>query len=322
MTMTQEAPTVTAQDILAELQRTTEAAAVAVGPWIGQGDKIAADQAGTDAMAGALACSEVFSVYVAINEGVKDEAPHLPHGKIIGSGPARFDLAADVVERTSAVAAGKQGGMTLGALAPRGKFLEWQDVSYMNKLVVGPELAERMTINGYINLTLPPDQNIREAAAALRKDPSQVHIAVLDRPRNARIIEAARQLGSRLSLLEGGDVLPALDACMAEHEIDMMYGSGGAPETVLTAAAVAGFGGNMQAMWDPQEPAEYELVEKLDTRGQVFYIRDLIGDEEDVYFSASAITPNHLMPNGVRQDDHGMWMPGDSLTVHGTAYPR
>jgi fructose-1,6-bisphosphatase II len=320
--MTREAPTITPEAISLELLRITECTAVSVGPLIGSGDKIAIDRAATNAMAGALACSDILSVSVAINEGIKDEAPHLPHDEVIGEGPVRLDLAADVVERTNAVALNHHGGLSLGALAPRGKLLPWLGVAYMNKLVAGPELAERMTINGYINLAQPPEQNIREAAAALRKNTSQLHIAVLERSRNRDIIEAAKRLDVKLELLEAGDVLPAIEACMDDGTVDMLYGSGGAPETVLTAAAVAGFGGNMQAMWDPQTPAEHETVQAIESRGQVFYIRDLLGDQQEVYFSATAITPNRLMPIAVHQDETGAWVPGDSIAVHGTAYPR
>ncbi len=326
MTMTTE-PTISPYDICAELQQATEAASVAVGPWVGRNDKIAADQAAVDSLATTLGGSRLLSYHVAMNEGVKDHAPHLPHNTVLGlPDEPLYDLVADPIEGTSRIAAGRAGGMVLAAVAPHGSFPQWADVRYMRKFVVGPKAASHMQIGRYMSLVNDPREVMREVAAALgKKDRSDLGIAVLDRERNRPIMDAIEAIGARAIKLDSGDVLPALQACIEQDSaVDMLYGSGGAPETILTAAAVAGLGGNMQAMWDPnpdgKAPEEVETVRALDELGVVLTLRDMIGDEpENVFFSATAITDNPLL-RGVRRTPGGLWLPGESLVVQGKPY--
>lgn len=312
----------TTQEIANELRAATEIAAIAVGPWVGKGDPLSADQAAVDSLIGKFSRSNLITVHVAIGEGVKDEAPHLPHGEQFGNGALVYDLAVDPVEGTKRTAHGDPGGMVIASLAPRGSFPVWADVDYMRKLVVGPQAARNMAIGGYINLLNEPETNMQEVAAALRKSPDQLRVAVLDRDRNAHIMEAARSLGKHvLVALDSGDVLPALQACRDDQDIDMLYSSGGAPEAVITAAAVAGFGGNMQAMWDPQTPQQVLARNKLQTGNQLLTLRDLVGPTDDIFFSASAITENPLM-NHVRYNPlNRLYQRGGSLAVHGFKRP-
>lgn len=327
MTMTPEAPTIAAQDILSELQQLTESAAIAVGPWIGRNDKLAADGAAVDSLATSLSSSQHIRYNIAINEGVKDQAPHLPHGSVFGEsdGPI-YDFAADPVEGTARVAAGRAGGMVLAAVAPHGTFPVWADIRYMRKFVVGPEAATNMQIGNYMSITNDPREVMAEVAAALSKPRTELRVAVLDRERNRHIIDAIEAIGAKAIKLDSGDVLPALQACIQEQDrVDMLYGSGGAPETILTAAAVAGLGGNMQAMWDPNPdgtaPEEMVAVEQLDQRGMVLTLEHMIGkDPESVFFAASGITDSPVL-DGVKRRGK-VWTPGTSIAVQGKPYPR
>lgn len=315
------------QEILGELQNATEKAAMAVGPWIAKGNKNAADHAAVDSLLTSFSRSGLLKVHVAIGEGVKDEAPHLPHGEILGGGDQVFDLAVDPVEGTTRVSKGRPGGMVIAALAPHGKFPVWSNVRYMKKLVVGPRAANHMKPGGYVNLLNDPKQNMLEVAAALKKSPEDLRVATLDRPdRNGDIMEAARSLGADVLIpLDSGDVLPALQTLFQNQGVDMLYSSGGSPEAVITAAAVAGFGGNMQAKWDPRSDDERQRLANLSTRDQVLQLHDLIGapsaqiDYQDVFFSASAITANPLMREVHYNPANKLWERGGSIAIHGFA---
>lgn len=310
-------------EVLHELQMATELAAIAVGPWIGKGKKEEADQAAVDSLVRSFSKSDLIRVHVAIGEGVKDSAPHLPHGEVFGNGDQIYDLAVDPVEATSKTASGRPGGMVIAALAPYGSFPVWADLRYMNKLVVGPRAATKMAIGGYINLLNDPIENMHATAAALRKAPEDLRVAVLDREdRNGEIMEAARSIGPEVLIaLDSGDVLPALQTLFQKTGVDMLYSSGGSPEAVITAAAVAGYGGNMQAMWDPRSEDERAIHDTLPTRGQLLQLQDIVGHSEDIYFSASAITKNPLMKHVQYNPMNRLWERGGSLAIHGFATP-
>lgn len=302
--------------IQAQLQQATEAAAAATGPWIGKGDKIAADQAAVDAMNRLLGANLVFSCVVVIGEGDKDEAPMLAHGDTLGTGRRLFDLAVDPIDGTTFAATGRPGAIAVAALGERGSFPPWAGIHYMKKLAVGPQAAHLLA-NGDVDIdTTSPAESMRRVAAALRKPVGKLKVAVLDRQRNYGIIEAARSLGVEgLILLEGGDVVPALQTCETDTEpvVDMLYSSGGAPEAVLTAAGVGAREGGMQAMWDPQTDEERRMAAELEQLGTVFRLNDLIGTGQ-VFFSATGITTSALL-RGCTQSPSGEWQPGTSLTV-------
>ena len=310
---TQEAPTrslTPAEDLL----RATEAAARAAAPWIGEGDKLAADKAAVDAMHNSLV--ETGLSCRSVNcEGEKDGAKQLDGRAVYGSeGAPRYDLAADPVEGTTFVALGQPGGMSIAALGERGRLLPWIGAPYMRKLVVGPRAAELLDTPlelGGVDIRGKADVNMQRVAAALGKDISELTVAMLDRDRNADIREAAERIGARVLLLEGGDVTPALQTCIG-REVDMLYSSGGAPEGVITAAAIAALGGNMQAKVDPRTPAETQRAVTARMFGKVLNLRSLIGDGE-VHFSATGITDSPLL-TGARYAG-GEWHPGSSILL-------
>jgi len=291
-----------------QLRQITEAAAVAVAPFIGGGDKIMIDQAAVDAWHNALDAGSL-SCAVVIGEGAKDEAPMLAHGKKYGpSCEAPYDLAIDPVECTSAVAKNQPGGMVVAALGRHGSFLEWANIPYMHKLVVGPGAAH--LLEKEVRIDGDPARNMQAVADALGKKVKDLTVAVLDRERNHRIMFAAQQIGARLVALEGGDVTQALRTCL-DGKVDMLYGSGGAPEAVLTAAFVATQGGNMQAMWDPHNQEQAQIAFERGQLGKVLGLQDLVGTGE-LHFAATGITSSPIL-EGCTQGQDGTWHPGSSI---------
>ena len=292
------------------LRLMTESAAVAAAPWIGSGDKIAADRAAVNAMHVVLSTGRI-ACEVAIGEGVKDGAPILEHGRRYGPPLEEpLSLAVDPIEGTTFVASGRPGGMAVAAFAESGAFPKWIGVPYMRKLVVGPEAAYLFD-SGDAHIDDDPARNIRRVAEALDKPLAELHIAVLDRERNSRIIHAAHSLGAKLLLLEGGDVQPAMRACL-HSGVDMLYGSGGSPEGVLTAAFAAATGGNMQVAWDPQNDMQRSIAGNLNLLHRTFSLGELTGNGA-VHFAATGITDSELLRGCTNAA--GVWQPGTSLVV-------
>lgn len=306
------------------LVRVTEAAAAAAGPWIGSGEtyKNDADQAAVDAMHGELLRQTgelgAFACWVVIGEGVKDGAPHLKHGAFYGQqepgrvGRRALDFAADPIEGTTSVALGEAGGMAIAALGEKGSFPGWLGIPYMHKLVVGPGAPAEMMDRGIIGLDKDPADNMTHLAAALNIPITDLRVAVLNRARNAEIIRVATELGVQLDLLDRGDVLPAMQVCMNDGAVHMLYGSGGAPEAVITAAFVAGAGGNMQAMWHPQTGEQAILLHAMGQLDKIRGLDRLVGTGE-VHFAATGITNSALLEGCTKVGDD--WLPGSSIVV-------
>lgn len=293
-----------------ELRRVTEAAAVAAAPWIGKGDKLSADQAAVDAMHHQLNKSGL-SCEVVNGEGEKDNAPELKQGTVYGDlRSPHYDLAVDPVEGTTFVSRGQDGGMSIAALGLSGDLMPWVGIPYMKKLVVGPGASKLMEA-GNLNINGDPAQNMRRVAQFLGKRTTELAVAMLNRERNQHIQRAAEQIGARVLLLEGGDVTPALQACMT-RDVDMLYSSGGAPEGVITAAAVAALGGNMQAMFDPQTADEINKTFQAGLLGRPLDLHTLIGDGE-VHFAATGITRSPVLTGAHKVE--GVWYPGSSITA-------
>ncbi len=301
--------------VLAELGRITEATAVAVGPFIGKEDKIGADGAAVEAIGSLLAASSIIQCRVAIGEGEKDEAPMLQHGLVLGNGDTMRDLAVDPVEGTTRTSEGRDGGMVLMALGHEGDFLPWlEEVPYMKKLVVGPDAA--CTLGKTVGLEGDPRENLREIAYAMGRPVGHLRVAVLERERNAEIIEGVEAVGATLISLDSGDVLPAIQASTKEDEaVHVLYSSGGSPEAVLTAAVVAGLGGNMQAVWDPQNNIQKTEVSKLSPHQQQICGLDGLVGNGDVFFAATAITDGPFLDGVSLNKETGLWELGANPTL-------
>lgn len=278
------------RNLALELTRVTEAAALAAARWMGRGNKEAGDHAAVEAMRLILGTIEMDGVVV-IGEGEKDDAPMLYNGERIGDGhPPEVDIAVDPLEGTNLLAKGRSNAIAVVALAERGALWSPGPGFYMDKIVVGPGAR------GAIDVTASPDENLRNIAKALNKNTDSLTMVTLDRPRNAHIIEAARNLGVRIRLITDGDVSGALLAAMPGTSVDVLMGIGGTPEGVITASALKCIGGEIQSRLAPQSDKEREqiLAAGLDIN-RVVTTNDLARGE-NIFFAATGVTDGELMP--------------------------
>ncbi len=276
-----------------ELVRVTEAAALAAGRWMGKGDKEAADQAAVDAMRFALESVDMDGVVV-IGEGEKDEAPMLYIGEAIGNGqPPRTDIAVDPIDGTTVLAKGLPNALTVVALAERGSMYYPPSIVYMEKVAVGP------IGRGRISIEVSPEENLKALAAAKDCDVGDLTVIMLDRPRHADLMFRVRAAGARLKLISDGDVAGALMAAMDEHTgVDMLMGTGGAPEAVLAACALKCCDGDMQCRLAPRNEEEKRaaIAGGLDPSefDRVLTIDDLC-KSDNVFFAATGVTNGELL---------------------------
>ena len=195
------------RNLALELVRATEAAAIAAGPWVGAGDKNAADGAAVDAMRYRLS-SVSFNGTVVIGEGEKDKAPMLFNGEVVGDGTGpNLDIAVDPIDGTRLTALGMNNALSVIAVADGGSMFDPSAVFYMEKLVTGPEAAD------FVDLRLPVKQNLHLVAKAKGKKINELTVCVLDRPRHAKLIEEIRACGARTRIILDGDVAGAIAAC-------------------------------------------------------------------------------------------------------------
>ncbi|MDI9636724.1 class II fructose-bisphosphatase [Kamptonema cortianum] len=270
--------------------RVTESAALASAKWVGKGKRDEADQAACEAMREELNAMEMDATIV-IGEGERDEAPMLYIGEKLGrgGGPA-IQIAVDPLEGTNLCANGTPNAISVLAAAVEGEgFLMHAPDCYMEKLVVGPECA------GVVDITVPPRINVRLMAKALGKDVDECIIGVLDRPRHDELIAELRDAGCRVHLVPDGDLSVAIAALDPDSGVDGLMGIGGAPEGVITAAAVLCTGGEMQARLKftidgQRERAEAMIDGDID---RVFRTHDLANGS--VTFAATGITAGDLL---------------------------
>src|SRR5687767_1832452 len=235
-----------------ELVRVTEAGAMAAGRWMGRGDKEAADGAAVDAMRLMIATCQMDGIIV-IGEGEKDDAPWLSNGERVGTGvPPEVDVAVDPVEGTTITSRGMPGGIAVIAVAGRGAMWDPGPAFYMKKIATGPEADD------VIELEAPPSHNIQAVAKAKGIDVEDVTVI--------------REAGARIRLITDGDVAAGLSAATSRSGVDLLLGTGGTPEGVITAAALKALGGAIQGRLDPQSDEErqnlidagYDLNQVLD----------------------------------------------------------
>lgn len=238
------------RNLALELVRATEAAAIRATPFIGHGDKNAADGAAVDAMRKFLGTVN-FSGTVVIGEGEKDDAPMLFNGEVVGSGrgPA-CDIAVDPIDGTSLTAAGRRNAISMIAAADRGAMLDASTVFYMDKLVAGPDAV------GVIDIRMPVGEIVRKLARTRGKDVSEISVGVLDRPRHEQLVREIREAGAGTRLLLDGDVAGGIDAASYEGRLDLCIGTGGSPEGVATACAIKALGGLIQTRLAPTSDDE------------------------------------------------------------------
>ncbi len=285
-----------------ELARVTEAAALMSGRWMGRGQKEAADQAAVDAMRQVLDSIEMEGEVV-IGEGEKDEAPMLYYGERVGrSDYPKVDIAVDPVEGTRLLALGMPNAICVLAIAERGALYKWEHISYMEKIAVGPDAK------GVIDLNSSVADNLERVAEAKKRKVDDLTIVVLDRPRHVQLIRDIRGAGARLKLISDGDVAGSLLAAMQGTGIDVLMGTGGSPEAVISACALKCVGGDMQCRLYPRNDDERAIAEKnaIDLT-RLYGIDDLVGGD-DVFFAATGITDGELLD--------GVHYGADGATTH------
>ncbi|NMA54357.1 MAG: class II fructose-bisphosphatase [Firmicutes bacterium] len=285
------------RELALELVRVTEAAAIACGRWMGRGERKAADQAAVTAMRTVFDTINVDGTVV-IGEGELDEAPMLYIGERVGNGhPPKVDVAVDPLEGTNILAKGLPNAIAVVAVAEEDCFLHAPDV-YMEKIAVGK------WAKGKIDLDAPVIDNLAAVAKGTGKNISDLVVVVLDRPRNADLIAEIKAAGARLQLISDGDVAPAIAAGINEEAPDMVWGIGGAPEGVLSAAALKCLGGEMQARLKPMSLAELERCQRMGIVevDKLLQMEDLVCGEE-VMCAVTGITDGDLL-EGVRYRGH------------------
>ncbi|MGE5599236.1 MAG: class II fructose-bisphosphatase [Bacteroidota bacterium] len=282
------------REIMLDLVRVTETAALMAGRLMGLGDKEAVDGAAVDGMRGMLDLLRITGTVV-IGEGEKDRAPMLYLGERLGhgDGATEVDIAVDPVEGTRLVARGLPNALSIIVVAARGALMSVPSY-YMHKIAVGPRAR------GHIDLDAPVRENIRVVAAALGRKARDLTVVILDRPRHARLIEEVRQTGARIKLISDGDVAASIAACLDDTGVDMLMGIGGAPEAVLTAAAIKCLGGELQTrMWWQDEAEERRAAAAgFPDPARIFTADDLVRGES-VIFAATGVTDGDLL-RGVR----------------------
>jgi fructose-1,6-bisphosphatase II len=286
------------RNLALELVRVTEAAALAAAPLVGAGDKEAADQAAVDGMHYMLQSVQMDGVVV-IGEGEKDEAPMLANGEQIGDGsPPQVDIAVDPLEGTTLAAHGMPSALAVIALSARGTMFDPGPCVYMEKMAGAPDIAD------LLDLDRPLGDTVKLVAQRRECPVGDVIVVVLDRPRHEQGIRAIREAGARVRLISHGDVSAALLAVTERAPVDLLWGIGGTPEGVISAAAVKCVGGQLLGRLWPRDEDEraaardagYDLARVLD--------RDALVAGDDVFFSATGITDGDVL-QGVRYPSAG-----------------
>ncbi|AKJ43512.1 class II fructose-bisphosphatase [Pragia fontium] len=294
------------RELAIEFSRVTEAAALAGYRYLGRGDKNKADGAAVEAMRIVLNQVNIDGEIV-IGEGEIDEAPMLYIGEKVGTGHGdAVDIAVDPIEGTRMTAMGQANALSVLAVAEKGAFLHAPDM-YMEKLVVGPGAKDT------IDLNLPLRENLIRIAAKLEKPLESLTVITLAKPRHDGVIAEMQQLGVKVFAIPDGDVAASILTCMPDSEVDVMYGIGGAPEGVISAAVIRALDGDMQSRLlarhqvkgDSEEnrrigEQELERCRQMGIEaGKVLKLGDMARND-NIIFSATGITKGDLL-NGIQR---------------------
>jgi fructose-1,6-bisphosphatase II len=297
---------------IVEMLEVTEAAALAAGRWMGKGEKNLADQAAVEAMRKAFDAIDI-SGEIVIGEGERDEAPMLYIGEKVGAGGEEIDIAVDPLEGTNLTAYGQPNSLAVLAFAPKGTLLNAPD-TYMMKVATGPSAA------GTIHVDATPTENVKAVAKALKREPEDIVVCILDRERHADMIREVRAAGARIRLITDGDVFGAVATSIEGTGIHLYMGIGGAPEGVLAAAAMKCIGGQFMgrfAFRNDSERARAEVMSKCDIDGVL--TMDCLIATDDASFIASGVTDGEML-RGVKYfgggaRTHSVAMDGRTGTV-------
>jgi fructose-1,6-bisphosphatase II / sedoheptulose-1,7-bisphosphatase len=285
-------------DLSLEFVRVVERAAIAAARTMGQGDRKYADQVAVEAMRKEMETLDIEGVIV-IGEGERDEAPMLFIGEKVGKGGDPVDIAVDPLEGTNLCATGAPNAIAVLAASEKGGLLHAPDI-YMEKLVVGP------SSRGKVDLNAPVEQNLKAIAAALDREVHDLVVIVLDRPRHERLIADIRKAGARIRLIGDGDLSAGITAAVVGSGVHAVMGTGGAPEGVLTAAAMRCLNGEIQAKLVLTKPADRDRLKKMgiENLDKVYRTEDLAAGK-NVIFAACGVTDGSLL-KGVRYFGDGI----------------
>ena len=282
------------RNLVLDAVRVTEAGAIAAARLMGRGDEKVADQAAVDAMRRALNALDIAGTVV-IGEGERDEAPMLFIGEEVGTGKGpKIDIALDPLEGTTLTAKGAANALAVMALAEAGKFLNAPDV-YMDKIAVGGGLPDQV-----VDIDATPAENLKSLASAKGVKVEDLVACILDRPRHEELIAKTREAGARIVLISDGDVSGVIATSQATTGIDIYYGSGGAPEGVLAAAALRCIGGQMEGRLVFRNDEERGRAHRLgiEDLSRKYTLNELAAG--DVIFAATGVTDGSML-RGVRR---------------------
>jgi fructose-1,6-bisphosphatase class II len=280
-------------DLPLEFVRVVERAAIAAARTMGQGDRKYADQVAVEAMRKEMESVDIEGTIV-IGEGERDEAPMLFIGEKVGTGGGTpVDIAVDPLEGTNLCATGASNAIAVLAASEKGGLLHAPDI-YMEKLVVGP------SSKGKIDINAPVADNLKAIAKALDREVHDLVVIVLDRPRHEKLISDIRKAGARIRLIGDGDLSAGITAAVAGTGVHAVMGTGGAPEGVLTAAAMRCLNGEIQGKLVLTKPSDADRLKKMGipSLDKVYRTEDL-APGKNVIFAAAGVTEGHLL-KGVR----------------------
>ena len=294
------------RDLAMAFSRVTEGAALAGYKWLGRGDKNAADGAAVEVMRTLLNKTDI-SGEIVIGEGEIDDAPMLYIGEKVGTGGDAVDIAVDPIEGTRMTAMGQSNALAVLAAGEKGSFLKAPDM-YMEKLVVGPGAK------GAIDLALSLEDNLKNIAKALGKTLDTLVVTTLAKPRHDETIANMQKMGVRVFAVPDGDVAASILTCMPDSEVDVMYCIGGAPEGVISAAAIRALDGDMQARLLPRHEVKGDTPEnraygedelrrcaEMGVKANVILKMTDMARSDDVVFAATGITKGDLLEGITRQ---------------------
>jgi fructose-1,6-bisphosphatase II len=287
------------RNLALELVRVTEAAALAAARMVGRGDKEGADQAAVDAMRLVLDSVSMDGVVV-IGEGEKDEAPMLYNGEQIGDGtPPKVDIAVDPLEGTRLTALGMPSALAVIALSERGSMFDPGPCVYMEKIAGGSDIAD------VLDLDRPLAETLALVAERRHRDIRDVMVVMLDRERHQDAMRQVREAGARVRLITDGDVSASLLAVSENSPVDLLWGIGGTPEGVISAAAIKCIGGQLLGrLWPRNDEERTAAVDAGYHLDKVLTCDDLV-QGENAFFSATGVTDGDVL-QGVRyQGDRG-----------------
>jgi fructose-1,6-bisphosphatase class II len=287
------------QRLSLEFLRVVENAAIAAARTMGFGDRHKADEVSVEAMRKTMDQVEMDGTIV-IGEGERDEAPMLYIGEKVGLAThapkslfPQVDIAVDPLEGTNLCAVGAPNAIAVLAASERGGLLHAPDL-YMEKLVVGP------SCKGAVDLDAPVADNLRAVAKRLDRDVEDLVVIVLDRTRHQQLIADIRAAGARIRLIGDGDLSAGISAAVLGTGVHMVMGTGGAPEGVLTAAALRCLNGQILARLVVSKPEHQERLEKMGVKDpQRIYDTEDLAPGKKIIFACSGVTDGNLL-KGVR----------------------